>query len=187
MEDILPLVIRGVIVGILIVTALAAAYLVFGNSKASTADSEITTLATGIQGAFGNQPDFTDLGNINCATGSSCTALVQANAIPANLIGASGLGNDPWGGAITIAPAALPGNAGSTNSGFSIQYAGVPAGACTTMLNNLSGYSEIDVGSTKLYPANSPSATGTNSPSPSVDSAACKGGGSVTVIYGPAG
>ena len=186
MEDILPLVIRGVIVGVLIVTALAAAYLVFSSSKASTANSEITTLATGIQDAFGNQPDFSDLKNIACATGSTCSALVQANAIPGNLISAGNLGNDPWGGAITIASATVPG--GGANSGFSIEYDNVPNGACTTMLDGLSAYAEISANGSLFYPAATATANGGNPPTPSTSAAACNAGqNKVVVTYGPAG
>lgn len=182
MEDIVPLLLRGGIVALLLLTAAAAAYLAFSRSKASTAANEFQTMATGIQSAFVDQSDFSDLSNITCQTGS-CQQLIQANAVPDNLISNGVLGNDPWGGQITVSSATVPN--GAANSGFLIQEANVPNKACTSIFTQASGFDEAQINGTPFYPQSSSLATSSTILTPSTVAAACKAGANtIGLVYG---
>lgn len=99
MQDLLPLIIRGFVVAVLVISVLVVGAQLTSGSKASTTISQINDIAAHVRKAYLTQPDFTGL---NCTSGSTCP-LIDQKAIPSNLVTSGGtLGYDSWGGAITI-------------------------------------------------------------------------------------
>lgn len=182
--DLIPLVIRAIIFAIVVATILGIAYMVFGSSKAATAVSEITSISSGIQAMYANSNSFTGL---DCASGGNsgnCTTIINNDAIPSNLVASGSLGNDPWGGTITITAATVPN--GGTGSGFSIEMDNVSNSGCNKIGSSLGGYETISINGTTLYP-NAGNSGQQNVVTESSIGTACGSTGSstVTAVYGP--
>jgi hypothetical protein len=174
MIDLIPLVVRGVIVTLILIVVLTAGSAVFSGTAASTAASQINTLENAVQTAYAAASDFTGL---TCETGSSCAVL--GTSIPSNLITSTGdLGTDSWGGDITIQPAAPPSGGGDAESDFSIEFDDVPQDACTKLAEQLSGYAQLTAGSGVFIPNSASEETPTSA------AAGCGTTNSIIVIYG---
>jgi hypothetical protein len=174
MQDLIPLVVRGLIVTIILLAVLAVGYAVFGGTAASNAVSQINALESAVQSSYSGQADFTGLA---CATGNACASI--SSGIPSNLMTSGGvLGTDSWGGNITIATASPPLGGGTATSDFTVAFAAVPQAACTQVGDQLSGYASLTIGGTTFTPNT------TNAANPTTVATACAGAANtVTVNY----
>lgn len=182
--DLIPLVIRAIIYSIVVATLLGIAYMVFGSTKAATAVSEFTSISSGVQSMYANSNTFTGLSCLSGNNSGNCTTIINNDAIPSNLIQSGTLGNDPWGGSITITSATVPN--GSNGSGFSIEMDNVTNDGCNKIGSTLAGYETITINGTTLYP-NAGNSGQSNFVSETNIGNACGSGGSstITAVYGP--
>ncbi len=172
MIDLIPLILRGVAIAFVLILVLAVGHSIYVSMDSQNAVSQLTSLASGVNDVFSSQPDFTGL---SCSSGSSCSIL--GSSVPSSLMSGTSLGDDPWGGAITITAVNLP--TGGSNSGFTIEYDDVPTTACEKVGDDLTGYVELTIGSTTFTPDSASEAT------PATVVTACQGASAenITAMY----
>lgn len=147
MGDLLPLIIRAVIIAAIVISVIVVGEQLTSGSKAEAAVSQITDIATNIQKAYDGQADYS---NLSCSTGG-CTALIAQKAIPSNLVDSTGnLGTDGWGGNISIAESA------SNSSQMTISYSSLGQASCIKVAEGVGGYDDLAINGTDFIPGSSP-------------------------------
>lgn len=182
--DLIPLVIRAIIYAIIVAGILGVAYMLFSSTKASTAVSEMTSISSGIQEMYANSNTFNGLSCVSGSSSGNCATIINNDAVPSNLISNNALGNDPWGGSITILSATVPN--GGSGSGFSIEMDNVNSAGCNKIGSSLAGYETLTINGTTMYPSAGNSSQSNFVNETSVGSACGSNASStVTAVYGP--
>jgi PilS N terminal len=122
-----------------IVAAVFAAYLkAKDNREASSENSKLTLLQTGIKGLYQGRSTY---------VGLTEAVLINAQAAPNDMVNGTALANS-WGGAVTVVPASLGGIA---NNAYAITYPNVPRSVCTKLvLGTGQTFDTVLVGTTTL-------------------------------------
>ncbi|WP_174501925.1 type 4 pilus major pilin [Acidiphilium sp. C61] len=147
MQDLMPLIIRAVIIAAILIGVLVVGDQLTSGSKAETAVSQITDIASNIQKAYDGQADYS---NLSCSTGG-CTALIAQKAIPSNLVDSTGnLGTDGWGGNISIVQSA------SNPSQMTVSYSSLGQSSCIKVAEGVGGYDDLAINGTDFVPGSNP-------------------------------
>lgn len=126
-----------ILVFILVIGAAAVVFVMFGSAKpsaeASNQSRELATLASNIQGTFGQYRDYTPLTNQRA---------INVHAVPPDMVAdaTNFIITNGWGGNINLSVAL-------NKTQYKIVYDGIPADACAKFVNAAAGYFET-VGST---------------------------------------
>lgn len=148
----------GILIGVLLLGAvITVGYKALQNNKASNAISGISQLTAGVESLYNGQGTYASLTN---------TVALNAGLVPQDM-NVGGVIQDPWAGAVTLAPDATP-------SMFDITLASVPAAACASMATTVKGVAvTLPTGGKQNMPVDAGTAA-----------TDCAAGGSVTFVFG---
>jgi type II secretory pathway pseudopilin PulG len=129
------------------------------NNRLQNAEGELGSIQTAVQTIFAGQSDY---------TGLKTTVLLGSSSIPPNLQTSTGLLN-PWTSAVfvDVGDGAKQDGSGTPTSNYTIEFDGLPQGACMSMASQQLGSSLVGVA------FGTPGVASQKTPSPTAALAGC--------------
>lgn len=154
------------IAAIIIGIGLVVVPSILASTRANAEISELPTIATKIQRAFANQPNYGAL---------TQAGIVNLNVFPDSVVDkTAGTIVNRWGGAVTVAPATLS----QANDAVAITSNDIPTAECLQIGQGVEGsMRRIVVGTTEVK------APGTTAANPTALGTACNATATVTMVF----